>query len=123
VEKVGFDALFTFEYSRRPGTPAAEMENQIPKAETQKRFDALTALQNRISGEKHAAYVGTTQRVLVDEITGDRRGPLNARTNGGRLVHLMGDESLLGQYVDVEITDSTTWSLYGKLKEGGNPGA
>ena len=123
VEKVGFDALFTFEYSRRPGTPAAEMENQIPKAEAQKRFDALTALQNRISGEKHAAYVGTTQKVLVDGFTGDERGPLNARTNGGRLVHLMGDKSLLGQYVEVEITDSTTWSLYGKLKEGGNQGA
>ncbi len=123
VEKVGFDSLFTFEYSRRPGTPAAEMENQIPKAEAQKRFDALTALQNRISGEKHAAYVGTVQRVLVDGVTGDARGPLTARTNGGRLVHLHGDERLVGQYTNVRITDSTTWSLYGTLTEGGNGNA
>ena len=120
VEKVRFDALFTFEYSRRPGTPAAEMPDQIPKEEVQRRFDALVDLQNRISGELHAEYVGTVQRVLVDGFTGDGRGPLTARTNGGRLVHLDGDASLVGQYADVRITDSTTWSLNGELLKGGN---
>ena len=119
VEKVRFDALFTFEYSPRPGTPAAEMPDQIPKEIVQRRFDALTELQNRISGEKHAAYVGTVQRVLADGYTGDERGPVTARTGGGRLVHLKGAPELVGRFLDVKITGSNTWALYGELVEGG----
>jgi tRNA-2-methylthio-N6-dimethylallyladenosine synthase len=119
VERVRFDALFTFEYSPRPGTPAAEMPGQIPKETVQRRFDALTSLQNRISGERHAAYVGTVQRVLVDGFTGDGRGPLTARTGGGRLVHLQGGPDLVGQFLDVRITASNTWALYGEIAEGG----
>jgi len=70
---------------------------------------------NRISGEKHREYEGKTLRVLVDGTTGKDEYNLSSRTNGGRLVHLKGDESLVGQFVTVEITASNNWALYGKI--------
>lgn len=115
VEKVRFDSLFTFIYSPRPGTPAAEMPDPYTREQKQVRFDRLLELQNRISSEKHAAYVDSTQRVLVEGRTGDAAYPLSARTNGGRLVHLQGEESAIGQFANAKITDSNTWALYGHL--------
>ena len=116
-EQVRFDAMFTFIYSKRMGTPAASMPDPFTRAEKQKHFDALTELANSISAEKHAAYIGTRQRVLVDGETGREEYNLSARTNGGRLVHLKGDPSLVGQFIEVEITSGNTWALYGKETE------
>ena len=115
VEQVRFDALFTFIFSPRPGTPAARMDDPVPREEKQKWFDRLCDTQNRISEELHAAYVGRTLRCLVDGESGDARWPLTARTAGGRLVHLVGDKSAIGAYHDVKITDSNTWALFGEL--------
>ena len=78
VEQVGFDALFTFIYSPREGTPAATMPDPFTRAEKQKWFDRLLEAQNRISQEKHNAYVGRTLRVLVDGADGEF---LTARTD------------------------------------------
>ena len=111
IEKVRYDALFTFIFSPRHGTPAASMEDLTPKEEKNRRFDKLCAVQNRISEEIHAAYVGKTMRCLVDGIDGDQ---LTARTEGGRLVRFAGDASLIGTYQNISITGSTTWSLTGK---------
>ena len=115
VEQVRFDALFTFIFSPRPGTPAAKMDDPMPREEKQKWFDRLCDTQNRISEELHAAYVGRTLRCLVDGESDDARWPLTARTAGGRLVHLVGDKSAVGTYHDVKITDSNTWALFGEL--------
>ena len=87
------------------------MEDPTPKAEKNRRFDKLVALQNRISEEKHRAYIGKTLRVLVDGRDGDK---LTARTDGGRLVRFEGDDTLIGEFIDVKITDCTTWSLMGE---------
>ena len=114
-EAVRFDAMFTFIYSPRVGTPAAKMPDPFTRAEKQKRFDALTALANRISGEKHAAYEGKTLRVLIDGETGREEYNLSSRTNGGRLVHLRGDAALIGRFADVRIVSSNTWALYGEV--------
>ena len=114
IQEVGYDALFTFIFSPREGTPAAKMEDPTPKAEKNRRFDRLCAVQNGISEEKHRAYVGRTLRVLVDGREGEN---LTARTDGGRLVRLTGDDSLIGRFVPVTITGSTTWSLTGRLAE------
>ena len=114
-EEVRFDAMFTFIYSKRVGTPAATMPDPYTREDKQKHFDALTELANRISGEKHREYEGRTLRVLVDGETGKEEYNLSSRTNGGRLVHLRGDKSLIGQFVDVKITASNTWALYGEL--------
>ncbi len=113
IEKVRYDALFTFIFSPRGGTPAASMPDPATKAEKNARFDRLVDLQNRISEEKHRAYIGTVQRVLVDGKDGDL---LTSRTDGGRLVRLAGDDSLIGSFADVKITACTTWSLVGELE-------
>lgn len=112
IERVRFDALFTFIYSPRPGTPAAKMPDPTPKEEKNRRFDRLLAVQNAISEEKHRAYVGKTVRVLVDGRDGDR---LTARTGGGRLVRFEGGDGLIGKFIDVTVTDATTWSLVGAV--------
>jgi tRNA-2-methylthio-N6-dimethylallyladenosine synthase len=111
IERVRYDALFTFIFSPRAGTPAASMDDPTPRAEKNQRFDRLCALQNRISEEKHREYVGKTLRVLVDGRDGDK---LTARTDGGRLVRLDGGDELIGQFLNVTVTGSTTWSLVGE---------
>ena len=114
VETVGYDALFTFIFSPREGTPAAQMPDPFTRAQKQARFDRLLEAQNRISQEKHNAYVGRTLRVLIDGADGDM---LTARTDGGRLVRLPGDAGLIGSFREVVITGNTTWSLMGTIKE------
>ena len=114
VEEVGYDAMFTFIYSPRTGTPAAAMPDPVTRAEKQVWFDRLVDTANTISAQKHAAYVGQTLRVLVDGADGPADRPLSARTKGGRLVHMTGDASLVGQFVQAEITDSSTWALFGQ---------
>ena len=115
VEQVRFDALFTFIFSPRPGTPAAKLDDPVPRAEKQVWFDRLCDAQNKISEEIHAQYVGRTLRCLIDGQSDDSRWPLTARTAGGRLVHLVGDVSAIGNYHDVKITDSNTWALFGEM--------
>ena len=111
VEKVRYDALFTFIFSPRPGTPAARMDDPTTKEEKSARFDRLVNLQNRISEEKHREYIGRTVRVLVD---GKEDGCLTSRTDGGRLVRLHGEDSLIGQFIYVKIDGCNTWSLTGE---------
>ena len=115
VEQVRFDALFTFIFSPRPGTPAAKLDDPVPRTEKQVWFDRLCDAQNKISEEIHAQYVGRTLRCLIDGQSDDSRWPLTARTAGGRLVHLVGDASAIGNYHDVKITDSNTWALFGEM--------
>lgn len=114
IRTVRFDALFTFIYSRRPGTPAADMPDDTPKEEKQRRFQMLVDLQNEISEEVHRAYIGQTVRVLVDGDSGDARYPFSARTSGGRLVRVAGD-CQIGEFSMVKITGSSTWALSGEI--------
>ena len=111
IDEVRFDALFTFIFSPREGTPAAKMDDPIPKAEKAAHFQRLVERQDQISEEKHAAYIGKTVRCLVDGK--DDKG-LTARTPGNRLVRLTGGEGLIGQFVDVKITGANKWSLSGE---------
>ena len=115
-EKVRYDAMFTFIYSKRVGTPAAKMPDAATREQKQVRFDKLLETANRISAEKHAEYIGKTMRVLVDGVTGKTEYNLSSRTNGGRLVHLKGDEALIGKFIDVRITSGNTWALYGEIE-------
>jgi len=116
LEEVRFDALFTFIFSPRPGTPAAEMDDPMPREEKLANFNRLTALQDRISEEKHAAYVGKTVRCLLDGLSDDERYDLTGRTPGNRLVRVVGDPAVLGQFRDVKITGANKWSLFGELE-------
>ena len=117
LEEVRFDALFTFIYSPRVGTPAARMDDPMSREEKLANFNRLVALQDSISEEKHAAYIGKTMRCLVDGESGDSRYPLSARTPGNRLVRLTGNPDVIGQFVQVKITDANKWSLFGEMAE------
>ena len=117
-EQVRFDAMFTFIYSKRVGTPAASLPDPYTREDKQKHFDRLMEVSNRISAEKHREYEGKTLRVLVDGETGRDEYNLSSRTNGGRLVHLKGDPSLVGQFVNIKITAGNTWALYGEIENG-----
>lgn len=116
VREVGFDALFTFLYSPRPGTKAAALPDPVPREEKQKWFDALLAAQNEHSAAVHAGYIGRTVRVLADGRSDDADYPLSARTEGNRLVRLRGDEKCIGTFVPARITASNTWALYGETE-------
>ena len=114
-EEVRYDSAFTFLYSVRKGTPAAEYTNQIPEDIKHQRFNRLVDVINRISAEKNAEYVGIVEKVLVD-------GPskTNSRTYGGRtetfkLVNFRGSPEMIGKIVDVRITASNTFSLEGEV--------
>ena len=112
IESVRYDALFTFIFSPRPGTPAAKMDDPTPKEDKSRRFDRLCNVQNHISEEIHASYAGKTFRCLVD---GTDKELLTARTEGGRLVRFQGEENLIGTYQNITITGHNTWSLTGEL--------
>ena len=114
ISEVRYDALFTFIFSPRAGTPAATMEDPTSKEEKNRRFDKLCAVQNAISENIHREYVGKTFCCLVDATDNDQ---LTARTEGGRLVRFEGTSDLIGNFVNITITGSTTWSLTGKLAE------
>jgi tRNA-2-methylthio-N6-dimethylallyladenosine synthase len=111
VEQARFASAYTFQYSIRPGTPAAEYEDQVPKEVVQERYERLTALQERISGEENAQLIGTAVEVLVAAGEGRRDG-VNARMSGraedGRLVHfdvpVGGDIPRPGDVVTVVVT-------------------
>lgn len=115
IQAVEFDALFTFIYSPRSGTPAATMADPLSKEEKSANFQELLQVQNQISAKKHQEAVGQTFRCLVDGLTGDSRFPLAARTPGHRLVRLEGPESLVGTFAQIKITSANTWSLFGEL--------
>ncbi|MEX3503833.1 tRNA (N6-isopentenyl adenosine(37)-C2)-methylthiotransferase MiaB [Corynebacterium sp. LK2510] len=114
VEKARFTSAFTFQYSPRPGTPAAEMDEQLPKAVVQERFERLLALQERISEEENAKLIGTEQELLV-QAGGGRKNDATQRMSGrardGRLVHFLPEGSIDGEVrpgdiVTVTVTDA-----------------
>jgi len=116
INKADFEAMFTFIYSKRPGTPAAKLPDTVTREEKQVRFDRLMALQNDISEKKHEAYIGKTLRVLVDGAAPGETYNLKARTNGGRLIHLNGDPELPGNFINAKITHINNWSLFGEVE-------
>ena len=115
AEEIQYDSAFTFLYSPRRGTPAADYENQIPEDVKHKRFNRLVEVMNRGSKARNAAFVGRVCRVLVDGPDKKSSGILNGRTEEFKLVDFEGPEELIGSMVDVEITASNTFSLQGRI--------
>lgn len=117
AEAVQYDSAFTFLYSVRTGTPAAEYADQIPEAMKHERFNRLVDLINACSARKNAAYVGRTEKVLAEGVSKKNDRMLTGRTEGFKLVDFAGEKSCIGQIVDVEITQGRTFSLAGRVKE------
>ena len=113
VEQVQYTSLFTFIFSPRPGTKAAAMPDPFDRAEKNRRFKALTDLQESIAGARTASMKGKVFRVLVEESTKD--GLLSGRTEGNVIIEFPGETSLIGSFQHVEVTEPKTWILKGKL--------
>lgn len=115
LRTVRFDNIFSFIYSRREGTPAARMDFVLTEEEIHHNFDRLLEVQNEISKQKNEAYVGRTERVLVDGVSKTNKEMLSGRTDTSKIVNFKGDETLIGTYADVKIIEAHTWSLNGEL--------
>ncbi len=115
VEKVQFDNAFTFIYSKRTGTPAAAMENQIPEEVVKPRFDKLLKLVQDISRKRTAVYEGTVQKALVEEVNEHDASLMTGRMENNLLVHFPGGSDLLGKIVEVELTECKGFYYLGKI--------
>jgi tRNA-2-methylthio-N6-dimethylallyladenosine synthase len=111
VEQVGFDASFSFVYSRRPGTPAASLPDDMPQALKLERLQRLQQLLEAQAGRISAAMVGTRQRILVEGPSKKDRRELSGRTENNRVVNFAGPPRLIGQLIDVNISAALPHSL------------
>jgi len=115
IEEVGFDTSFSFVYSRRPGTPAADLTDDTPQTV---KLQRLQRLQARINEQAHAiarSMVGSTQRILVEGTSTRDPNELSGRTENNRIVNFPGHPRLIGQMIDVVITDAMTNTFRGRV--------
>ncbi|RNF86149.1 tRNA (N6-isopentenyl adenosine(37)-C2)-methylthiotransferase MiaB [Montanilutibacter psychrotolerans] len=115
IEDVGFDQSFSFIYSRRPGTPAADIEDTVTSEEKHARLSRLQAAINAKSREISQSMVGSVQRVLVEGHSRRDAAELTGRTENMRSVNFAGHPRLIGRFVDVAITDAMSNSLRGRV--------
>ncbi len=116
VEKVGFDESFSFIYSPRPNTPAAEMEDNVSKDIKKERLTILQHKLNELSSKISRKMVGSLERCLVLGVSKKNPGELQARTENNRVVNFATDANVVGKFVNLEIVDQLTNSLRGKLE-------
>lgn len=115
VRKVRYDSAFTFIYSKRTGTPAAAMENQVPEDVVKDRFDRLLTLVQDISKEMARKVEGQTLPVLVESINEQDEHLVTGRLSNNLLVHFPGDESLIGQTVEVYLKECKGFYYLGEI--------
>ena len=115
VRKVKFEQIFMFIYSRRVGTPADKMENQIPEEIKHKRFDRLKALYEAQLVENNKEYINTIQNLLVEGYSKTNSEFLTGRTDTNKVVIFEGDSSLIGKFVPVKIVSEHMWYLKGEI--------
>lgn len=117
VRRVRYDSAFTFIYSKRTGTPAAAMENQVPEDVVKDRFNRLLALVQEISREQSLRVDGQTLPVLVESVNEQDASLVTGRLSNNLLVHFPGDASLIGQIVSVHLTECKGFYYYGERAE------
>ena len=116
VRKVNYEQVFMFIYSRREGTVADKMENQIPEEIKHKRFDRLKELFDSRVSENNQKYIGTTQKILVDGYSKNDKETLTGRTDTNKVVNFKGNEELIGKMINIKITEEHKWYLSGEIK-------
>lgn len=116
LEEVRFDSIFSFKYSKRPGTAALKLSLQVPEQIKEKRLAEVLALQKSISLEKNKKQVGTVAEILVDSIS-KKGGKLSGRTRGNKVVNVEAPAHLIGSLVRVKITSAGINSFVGRLCE------
>lgn len=116
VKKVQYDSAFTFIYSKRSGTPAAEMENQVPQDVVKDRFDRLLKVVNEISSKKTAKYEGTTQLVMAEEVNSHDPELITGRLSNNTVVHFKGTKDLIGQELKVKLLKAKGFYYFGEIE-------
>lgn len=118
IESVGFDHSYSFLFSARPGTPAAEYADDIPLEVKQQRLERLQRRINEQAQQISRRMVGTVQRVLVERVSRKDNNQLAGRSENNRVVNFMGQQELIGDFVDLTITEALPNSLRGELVDG-----
>lgn len=116
LAEVEYDMVFSFIYSKRKGTPAAEKEDCLTDEEKHRNFERMLKLQDEISRRKNERYVGRREEVLVESASRTNDEFMSGRTSGGKIVNFRGDGSLIGKLQNVRITEAKTWSLIGEIE-------
>ncbi len=116
VKQVRYDSAFTFIYSKRTGTPAAVMEDQVPENVVKDRFDRLLKEVQNISSEVCSVHEGTTQSVLVESLNDHDETLVTGRMSNNLLVHFKGYEGLIGKIVDVTLTEAKGFYYLGEMQ-------
>ncbi len=114
VEKVKYEQVYMFIYSRRVGTPGNKMENQVPEENKHIRFDKLKALVESQIAERNKEYIGTTQKVLVEGTSKNNENMLTGRTDSNKVVVFEGNKDLIGTMQELKITEEHMWYLKGE---------
>ncbi|OOZ37938.1 TRAM domain-containing protein, partial [Solemya elarraichensis gill symbiont] len=117
IEEIDFDHSFSFIYSQRPGTPAADYSDDVPMEVKQARLQRLQQAINSNAQRFSRQMVGTTQRVLVDRPARKDPDEISGRTENNRVVNFKGSQELIGQFIDVRITEAFPNSLRGELAD------
>lgn len=116
VRKARYDSAFTFIYSKRAGTPAASMENQVPEEIVKERFDRLLKEVQEIAAKKAEEQVGSVQKVLVEQINRQDAGLVTGRMSNNSIVHLPGGADLIGKIVEVHILECKGFYYMGEVR-------
>jgi tRNA-2-methylthio-N6-dimethylallyladenosine synthase len=114
IDDIGFDASFSFVYSRRPGTPAADLADDTPPSV---KLERLQQLQQKNDAQAQAisrGMIGTRQRVLVDGISRRDTSELAARTDNNRVINFAGPRELIGTFIEITVTDALAHTLRGE---------
>lgn len=120
VEEVGYTSLFTFIFSPRIGTPAAEMEDPVTHREKTVWFKELTDLQEKIAARRTAEMVGKTYRVLAENTARNDENVICGRTSGNIIIEFPAPKAVIGQFVNVTVTQARSWIVSGELAEQNN---
>ncbi len=115
VRQVEYDSAFTFIYSKRTGTPAAAMENQVPEAEVKARFDRLLKEVQFLAAKKAHALTGQTLPVLIESVNAQDGRLVTGRLDNNSVVHVQGDASLIGTIVSVRLEECKGFYYYGSV--------
>lgn len=115
IKKVKYDNIYSFIYSRRTGTKASEIIDTISETVKGKRMRKLLEVQREISTENYKRFIGRKMRVLVDSVSKKREGYVTGKSDEFIIVEFKGDKSLIGQFVETEITDAMNWAVTGKM--------
>jgi tRNA-2-methylthio-N6-dimethylallyladenosine synthase len=115
IEAVGFDQSFSFIYSQRPGTPAADLPDDVSLATSKARLSRLQQRINEMAAAISDAMVGRVERILAERVSRKRTDQLSGRTENNRVVNFDADPALIGRFVDVRITEALPNSLRGEL--------